>query len=80
MDLQTLNSSDWSQAFAMMTTADGRRRLLDLADQCNWEDQTFDSWSIHALNAMLEGSDTPRWHEAMNGPDAEGFWKAIEGV
>ena len=78
LDDKALHSVDWSQAFLMMSSADSRLQLLDLAEHYNFADATFDDWSIHALSAMLQGSDTPQWHEAMNGPDAPGFWVAME--
>lgn len=35
---------------------------------------------IHPSTLMMKANteDNPRWNEAMNGPNAEGFWKAME--
>ena len=73
LDDKALHSVNWSQAFLMMSSADSRLRLLDLAEHYNFADATFDDWSMHALSAMLQGSDTPQWHEAMNGPGRIGI-------
>jgi hypothetical protein len=35
-------------------------------------------WSPFALNAKAGEEDLPTWEQAMNGPYAEGYWKAAE--
>jgi predicted short-subunit dehydrogenase-like oxidoreductase (DUF2520 family) len=30
------------------------------------------------LAAKANSEDTPNWHQAMNGPNKEGYWKAME--
>jgi len=35
-------------------------------------------WRPLALAARANASDNPRWHEAMNGPDRAGYWKALK--
>ena len=48
-----IQAIDWSKAFSMMSSVTGRRRLLELTDQYNFEDDTLDSWSMQALITML---------------------------
>ena len=31
-----------------------------------------------ALATLANSSDNPAWHEAMNGPQKDGYWRAIE--
>ena len=47
--------------------------LADLTD----EDGLLTGWHPMAFAAKANSDDTPRWHEAMNGPDEVGFRKAM---
>ena len=42
------------------------------------EDGPLESLHPLALAAKSNSEDIPRWHEAMNGPDSEGFYKAMQ--
>ena len=36
----------------------------------------MENWDPHSLSAKSNSADTPTWNEAMNGPNAQGFWEA----
>ena len=46
----------------------------------NHQDDTIEEMhpAILAAKAKASSADNPTWHEAMNGPDAKGYWKACE--
>ena len=41
-------------------------------------DDTFLDISPLILTVRANATDTPNWYQAMNGPDAEGYWEAME--
>jgi hypothetical protein len=65
LDGITTNMTKQYDLYNIMTTDDFDADLID---------------TIHplAFSARLNAEDTPRYHEAMNGPDAEGFREAME--
>jgi hypothetical protein len=65
LDGITTNMTKQYDLYNIMTTDDFDADLID---------------TIHplAFSARLNAEDTPRYHEAMNGPDTEGFREAME--
>ena len=37
---------------------------------------TMENWDPHSLSAKSNSADAHNWNEAMNGPNAQGFWEA----
>ena len=62
----------------MLKTFDGQRTLLNMLKTYDFDEGTIESWHPLALAAKANDADTPNWNQAMNGPNAEGFWKACE--
>ena len=52
--------------------------MLNMLKSCDHQEGTPEEWDPFALAAKGNDADTPNWNEAMNGPNAEGFWKACE--
>ena len=42
------------------------------------EERTQEDWHPMALGTQANAEDNPIWDQAMNGPDAIGYWKAAE--
>ena len=42
------------------------------------QDNTFNNISPLLLATRANMSDNPNWYQAMNGPDADGYWEAME--
>ena len=38
----------------------------------------LETMSPFALGVKANSADTPNWYQAMNGPLADGYWKAME--
>jgi hypothetical protein len=55
-----------------------RRALAAITSSYDPIEETVEDWSPLALAAKANDADTPNWHEAMNGPNAEGYWEACE--
>ena len=36
----------------------------------------MENWDPHSLSAKSNSADAHNWNEAMNGPNAQGFWEA----
>ena len=52
--------------------------MLEVVKEFDSTSNTLKGWHPMALAAKANDADTPNWNEAMNGPNAEGFWKACE--
>ena len=55
-----------------------RRTLLNMLKTCDCDEGAIESWHPLALAAKANDADATNWNQAMNGPNAEGFWKACE--
>ena len=44
----------------------------------NPETSVLEDWTPTALAVKGNDADTPTWEQAMNGPNAEGFWEACK--
>ena len=49
--------------------------LLQLTKHYDEMEGTMENWDPHSLSAKSNSADTPNWNEAMNGPNAQGFWE-----
>ena len=81
MRAQALNSSfinglDWNQDLSDIRSFDSRRMSLQLTKCYDETEGTMENWDPHSLPAKSNSADTPNWNEAMNGPNAQGFWEA----
>ena len=64
------------------STLNGLRNSPLLRDtiKVNHQDDTVEEMhpAVLAFKASASSADNPTWHEAMNGPDQKGYWKACE--
>lgn len=77
---QFIHGLDWNESISMMKTLQGRRALLELSKDYNPDLETQEDWSplVLAAKAADADADTLSFEEAMNHPQADGFWKAAE--
>ena len=77
---QFIQTLDWSKSIAMLSTRRGRRELLDLTKDYDPDLETQEGWTPNALSAKVDDAeaDTLTFTEAMNHPEADGFWKAAK--
>ena len=66
----------WDSLLTELKSGDSKRGLLATLKSIDREHNTIEDWDPLALAARANDPDTPRWHEAMNGPDADAFWEA----
>ena len=79
--IDKLNSSylqglEWTQLMSDMRSPQGKRVMLEIVKECDPLNKTLESWHPMALAAKDNDADTPNWNQAMNGPNAQGFWEA----
>ena len=77
---QYMASLDWSQAVNLLKTGDGKRTMLEMFKDYDFESETQESWSPLALAAKTTDADadTFTFQEAMNHPESDGFWQAAK--
>ena len=57
---------------------DSKRAMMAMMKTLDPDLGTVEEWSPLALAAKGNDADTPTWEQAMNGPNAEGFWEACK--
>lgn len=73
-----LSSLDWQPHLNSLQTQQGRRHMFQLMSTYDEINETLEGWNPMALLHKANDADTPNWHQAMNGPNADGFWQACE--
>jgi hypothetical protein len=73
-ELLILESDLTGKADAMTTQFD----ILNIFTREDEDEELTETIHPLAFSARLSAEDTPRYHEAMNGPDADGFKEAME--
>lgn len=73
-----LHKLDWTKTVAMIQNGDSKGVISYLERHFDHETKTQEDWHPHALGAKASDADNPRFEEAMNGPDAEGYWDACK--
>ena len=81
MRIGTLNSSyiqglEWSPVITDLKTVQAKQVLLTMLHEYDIDNHTLEQWHPMALAAKANDADTPNWNQAMNGPNADGFWEA----
>ncbi|KAI2505066.1 hypothetical protein MHU86_9342 [Fragilaria crotonensis] len=73
---QYLQSLDWNMVISQLKTGHWKAMATCLDLNTTREGHLL---SMHPLSlaAKANAEDNPRWNEAMNGPNAEGFWDAM---
>ena len=77
---QHLHGLDWGESISMMKTFQGRRAILELSKDYDPDLETQEDWSpmVLAAKAADADPDTLSFEEAMNHPQADGFWNAAK--
>jgi hypothetical protein len=78
IDRASLHGLVWSPYQNSSMSLSCRRALAAITSSYDPIEETVEDWSPLALAAKANDADTPNWHEAMNGPNAEGYWEACE--
>ena len=73
-----LHKLDWTKTVAEIKNGDSKSVLAYLERHYDYETKTQEDWHPHALAAKANDADNPGFEEAMNGPDAEGYWEACK--
>ena len=71
-----LHGLDWQPTIDMMKTKSGQQTLLSMLKSYDYLNRTIETWNPMVLGAKVNGEDNPNWNQAMNGPNAQGFWEA----
>jgi hypothetical protein len=76
LNAQFLQSLDWTAVADALPEGSWKAMVLNI--MLHTSDEGLVEW-LHplALAAKANSEDTPNWHEAMNGPNSEGFWEAM---
>ena len=75
---QYLQMLNWKMAIRSIRSHD-MRAMATLAQQhTDPYDNTVEWMHPMILGSKANSEDTPSWEQAMNGPDADGYWKACE--
>ena len=69
---------NWTTEFNSIRSFDSKRILHAMYRTLNPKDNVLEDWTPTALAAKGNDADTPTWEQAMNGPNAEGFWEACK--
>ena len=80
-DTQFINGLDWgnnvSDLFEMCASSQDMALIRDMQYHEDTSLGILNELSPLAFSARASAGDTPRWHEALHGQNAEGFWKAM---
>ena len=69
-----LNLLDWNDATNALCSHDWRQFKNEIDDCVDPLMGELEWMHPMALAVKANSADNPKWHEAMNGPDADGFW------
>ena len=69
---------NWTTELNSIRSFDSKRILHAMYRSLNPKDNVLEDWTPTALAAKGNDADTPTWEQAMNGPNAEGFWEACK--
>ena len=75
---QALQGLNWTKRLNDVKSVDSRRALLLLEALTDPHTGLLEGWDPMALAAKTRDEDNPTFEMVVNGPDAEGFWKAME--
>ena len=73
-----LNAMNWHLSVKHMRNSSVRSLMAKLALDTDPITNEIDWLNPMIFGAKANAEDNPDWNEAMNGPDAAGFWKAME--
>ena len=71
-----LQGLDWTLSLADLRSQGAKSMLIQTLQDYDHDNGTLELLSPMALGAKANDADTPNYHQAMNGPNAPGFWEA----
>ncbi len=75
---QYLQMLNWKMAIRSICSHDMRAMATLTQQNSDPYDDTVEAMHPMILASKANSEDTPTWEQAMNGPDADGYWKACE--
>jgi hypothetical protein len=69
---------EWFKAIDMLKNNDLKNLYSFMEQSYDPEEGTQEDWHPMALGSQANNEDNPTWEQAMNGPDAVGYWKAAQ--
>ncbi len=72
------NSLDWDRAVNMLKGGTLGAMWAELEQHTNQESGTVEWMNPALFSVKANAEDNPTWHEAMGGPNAEGYWQACK--
>lgn len=78
LDAAFLGSLDWNNLTNILKSSDASQFMAMTSQFVDPETQEVDWFHPLTLSVKANAEDNPRWEEALNGPDAEGYWQAME--
>jgi Reverse transcriptase (RNA-dependent DNA polymerase) len=73
-----LNDLDWSSFKALTKSADLMEMVKVMQDYTDPKTGLVEEWHPMAFASLANASDNPNYHQAMNGPDSDGYRIAME--
>jgi hypothetical protein len=73
-----LNSLDWNDVTNVLQSKDAARFAKATEIYFNHDLDEYEWFHPLSLAVKANAEDNPRWNEAMNGPDADGYWDAMK--
>ena len=75
---QFIQGIHWNNVIESLRNGDLLALYSWMDQQYDDEEDTNEEWHPMALFTQANSQDNPTWNEAMNGPDAEGYWSAAQ--
>ena len=72
-----ISSLEWTTLLSDLRSQNAKSVFVQMLKECDSENETLEEFHPMALGAKANDPDTPNYHEAMNGPNAAGFWEAM---
>ena len=72
-----LQGMDWNDAVGQIHNSEFRAMVAQMEDNTDLDLGTVEEFNPLAFAAKANAEDTPNYHEAMNGPHHEEYWKAM---
>ena len=73
MNQAFLNTLDWTTNTTVYS-----KEFFNATELIDPATGLLDEMSPFALAVKVNSADTPNWYQAMHGPLADGYWKAME--
>ena len=78
LNRQYLNSLNWERALSAIRSNSLKSMIAQMQTFTDPDDGTLDWMNPMIFGAKANADDNPTWEQAMNGPDADGYWKACK--